>query len=458
MPAVHAGVAWVASPGGPGPVPAITLTAASGTNAIKRSGTNGINVANSTTFEDLSANFLAAPAVNAGDSLYIGATAYEIAVVVSGTELTLVTPIVTAHTATSYAAYKIATQFTFSAPTVAVATIQVLVTPIPAGTDIVCTRPGRADIILRSVAGAPPAFLPPINGNSGVAYFDGSGTIAQIATSIRRAINNIPAVTSVTLPNVVTSSTTCMPLGRATDDGVDTISIYGITQTGRVGTLDTVDQPWASRSITGSPALFTITQFTTAVDANAWPDSPIYVNTNQYVSGIKNVMWNVYKALVNSANGLVPYIIPQTSSNFFADNTVDDPLIRTIYLVATFNGTNGNNMTAAGTSPAPPSPPPNPKRVYINLAGNPDPENFAGGIDPLPTVAAVSVASSVYIPASSAITLSIGSEGNRQALNTSSFWATEPGSKFGIVLRSLSGEDVQCNVTYIQNRGYPDGV
>ena len=453
IPEANAGVNWTASSGGPGPIPAITLTADA--NAIVATGTSGVNAAGGTTFTDAAVNAFAG--VVAGDSLYIGATAYPIAVVVSVNELTLTTAIPTANTAASW---KVNKQYAFSAPTVAFATIKVNASPIPAGTQIRFNRPGRPAILLQAVNGAPPAFLPPINNNPGIAYFDGSGGIPAIALSIQRALNNIPAITSVLPPNVLTLPLACMPLGRADSDGIDTVTIYGQGQTGRVGTLDMSDITWASRTIQYVGGLFTIGQFAAnpGTDANVWPDSPMLLYANTYASGIKNIMWNVYKALVDPGNGLTPYIVPQLPANISNDNTDAFSLTRTIKLVAAFNGTDGNNLTALGASTDPPFPPANPRRVYVNTAGSPDPENFAGGVDPLPTSSSVTLATGLYIPPLSAITLSIGSEGNRQPLATSQFWSQQPGSKLGIVLKGLGGEDVMCNVTFVQNRGYPDGV
>jgi hypothetical protein len=80
----------------------------------------------------------------------------------------------------------------------------------------------------------------------------------------------------------------------------------------------------------------------------------------------------------------------------------------------------------------------------------------AGGVDAVP--AALAAATSTVIPAGAAVTLSIGSEGNRHPLGTDTFWAANGGSGYGIVAMTETGGPTSLNVTYINNRGYPEGV
>lgn len=80
----------------------------------------------------------------------------------------------------------------------------------------------------------------------------------------------------------------------------------------------------------------------------------------------------------------------------------------------------------------------------------------AGGVDAVP--ASIAAATSTVIPASSAITLSVGAEGNRQPLGTDTFWAANDGSGLGIVAQMAAGGPADLNVTYVNNRGYPEGV
>jgi len=80
----------------------------------------------------------------------------------------------------------------------------------------------------------------------------------------------------------------------------------------------------------------------------------------------------------------------------------------------------------------------------------------AGGTDAVP--AALVAATSTVIPPSGAITLSIGSTGNREELATDAFWLVNSGSGLGIVAQMEAGGPADLNVTYVNNRGYPEGV
>jgi hypothetical protein len=80
----------------------------------------------------------------------------------------------------------------------------------------------------------------------------------------------------------------------------------------------------------------------------------------------------------------------------------------------------------------------------------------AGGVDAVP--ASIAAAGSTVIPASSAITISVGAEGNRHALGTDTYWASNAGSGLGIVAQMEAGGPADLNVTYVNNRGYAEGV
>lgn len=60
----------------------------------------------------------------------------------------------------------------------------------------------------------------------------------------------------------------------------------------------------------------------------------------------------------------------------------------------------------------------------------------------------VSGANSTWLPPQTSVTLSIGSEGDRNDLG-----GDEGSSGYALVLRAGSGSDVHVNVTYVQNRG-----
>ena len=66
----------------------------------------------------------------------------------------------------------------------------------------------------------------------------------------------------------------------------------------------------------------------------------------------------------------------------------------------------------------------------------------------------VQQSNSLVIPAGLAVSLAIGSEGQRNQIAPTSFWAASgPGTKFVLAFRAAAGEDVLANVTYIQNSG-----
>jgi len=77
-------------------------------------------------------------------------------------------------------------------------------------------------------------------------------------------------------------------------------------------------------------------------------------------------------------------------------------------------------------------------------------------VDAVP--ASIAAAGSTVIPASSAITISVGAEGNRHALGTDTYWASNAGSGLGIVAQMEAGGPADLNVTYVNNRGYAEGV
>lgn len=70
--------------------------------------------------------------------------------------------------------------------------------------------------------------------------------------------------------------------------------------------------------------------------------------------------------------------------------------------------------------------------------------------------AALAVATAIQIPANSAITLAVGAEGNRHQMGTAAWWAANPGSNIVLYLDCAAGTP-NVNVTYVNNRGYPDG-
>jgi hypothetical protein len=99
-------------------------------------------------------------------------------------------------------------------------------------------------------------------------------------------------------------------------------------------------------------------------------------------------------------------------------------------------------------------------RISVPVGSTPT----ANGVNAIP--AALAAASSTVIPAGGAITLAIGSEGNRQPLGLSTWWddglgdltISGSGSGLGILVQMEAGGPADLNVTYVQNRGYSEGV
>jgi hypothetical protein len=111
--------------------------------------------------------------------------------------------------------------------------------------------------------------------------------------------------------------------------------------------------------------------------------------------------------------------------------------------------------TVAELDPAPFS---NTKEVIINNLSATDTvlTQVAVVYPAVPAVGAVTIANSTQIPSSSAISLCIGSEGNRNPLGTGNYWNIAPagfGSLLNIILANLSGNPIDVNVTYVQNVG-----
>lgn len=66
----------------------------------------------------------------------------------------------------------------------------------------------------------------------------------------------------------------------------------------------------------------------------------------------------------------------------------------------------------------------------------------------------VQQSNSLVIPAGSAVSLSLGTEGERNAVHPAAWWlANGPGTKFVLAFRAAAGTDVLVNVTYVQNTG-----
>ncbi len=120
----------------------------------------------------------------------------------------------------------------------------------------------------------------------------------------------------------------------------------------------------------------------------------------------------------------------------------------------------GFTITVAPNSVAELDPAPfsNTKEVIIsNLSGTETVLAQVAVVFPaVPAIGAVLPANSTQIPASSAVTLCIGSEGTRNPLGTLAYWNTAPagfGSLLNIVLGNGSQNSIDVNITYVQNVG-----
>jgi hypothetical protein len=156
-------------------------------------------------------------------------------------------------------------------------------------------------------------------------------------------------------------------------------------------------------------------------------------------NGPDSLLYNLSVA-VNDAGNSFATVTAENQTNVSLAATGSINIIK-VYILAVASGSAGNGLVLSTTSA---------EAVVDSPTAN--------GSDALPDAASITDDNSVVLPAGSAITLAIGSEGNRQPLADSTWWSTNPGSKLGIVLLAQSGTDIKVNVTYVQNRGYPDGV
>ena len=168
---------------------------------------------------------------------------------------------------------------------------------------------------------------------------------------------------------------------------------------------------------------------------------------------IQNFQLRVYQALIDPGNsflaeGVDIFLVEPSDLGNPGLPVFESP----IRVVSTLAGTLGNATVFTDTGADWATFAPAGQTVF-------SPGTLTGGVDALPLAAAVTSANSTILPAGAAITLAIGSEGNRQPLATVAFWAANPGSKLGVVAIMAPGAvAADLNVTYVQNRGYPDGV
>jgi hypothetical protein len=166
----------------------------------------------------------------------------------------------------------------------------------------------------------------------------------------------------------------------------------------------------------------------------------------------------------NDASANIAWAINDTSNGNGGDIQALNDLTSTDIDIFVYTpvGVAGNGLVISSTAPI--------TRI------NPQVAVSLNGANALP--AALAAATSTVIPAGGAITLSVGSEGNRQPLGGANFWNVDAGylpgslstgfsaihsyagqgSGLGIVVQMETGGPGALNVTYVQNRGYWEGV
>lgn len=185
---------------------------------------------------------------------------------------------------------------------------------------------------------------------------------------------------------------------------------------------------------TDNVAAMTITDFTGGVNMDGGekqPDGSILYNRRGDINN------NLAIAISDNANSFSPLF--EAQGHFRSTTSSTSEAYVTLLVNLYPRGTSGNGLV-----------------ITESATGITVTSPTAGGTDNIPS--SLAAATSTVIPAGAAITLSIGEEGNRQPLATESTWALYAGSKLGIVAQMESGADADLNVTYVQSRGYPQGV
>jgi hypothetical protein len=281
-------------------------------------------------------------------------------------------------------------------------------------------------------------------------YANGSGTAAVTTTLTVIAGARAPGSTDITAvagaaaqaANIATTINDCV-LSTAGPQEVMTASVAGPVVTVTAGAKEEVrgasgnaPQRGTGRSFRGitvssslaTAADLTLVQFTGGVNA----DGGITTTTDRASDDNREVDYlaNIAVGLNNGAGFAA--VISQAA----LDSSTPKVIAQVLPLGAGGNGVVLTENTAGArlsvTSPT------------------------AGGVDAVP--ASIAAATSTVIPPGSAITLALGSEGNRQALGTDAYWGVNSGSGYGLIAQMEAGGPADLNVTYINNRGYPEGV
>jgi len=238
-------------------------------------------------------------------------------------------------------------------------------------------------------------------------------------------------------------------LGAAAADQMY-IQVANVGATQASGDIIITAVPSAGDTIVIGLATLTVVAGPAGVDQVSIDTPPL---TGSATLQAQRVQLRTYEALIDPANTFltmnVDIFLVDPSDLFNPGLPVYESPIR---IVSTLVGTLGNatalSDTGVGWATFEPA---------RQTAASPG--NLAGGVNALPLVPTVTAANSTVLPAGAALTLSVGSEGNRNPLATLAFWAANPGSKLGIVVvMAAGGAASDLNVTYVQNRGYPDGV
>jgi hypothetical protein len=271
--------------------------------------------------------------------------------------------------------------------------------------------------------------------------FDAAVGAAAQAVNINTAIND-SIISSPPGPQQIATSTVLLTTVTLTA-GVR-VSLRGangnapVRKNGDATTSSLFPQVWVGTQLTATTATagaLTLGQFTGGVNAdgaqpyddNNAPGGPYY---NRSISYTQNIA-----VALNDAPGVAADV---TQVAYVTGPTAFDAVAR---VWANPIGTAGNGIVLTENTAG--------ARITVTSP-------TAGGVDAVP--ASIAAATSTVIPPGSAITLALGSEGNRQALGTDAYWGVNSGSGYGIIVQMEAGGPADLNVTYINNRGYPEGV
>ena len=346
----------------------------------------------------------------------------------------------------------------FSVGLKATGALTVNVANVTAGDTITLFPPGGAAQLTANGLDPAQYTLTAVNGPrvAGTLTFQAdAGSANAVAASILAAIQDAAANWTITATRVIDRGDTTAPANVVTIFGAtegDYLCPTGAT-TGTLSLLNT----WVLATTTANPGDITVsTPWGNGTNAEIQSDNPrlaqlgitgiaptdITYSDAQAINGTSSVGWNFLTAVNDPANSFAG-TFTAVARNVGSGASITSR--RIALLVTGLSGTAGDGLVVSTTAPSPGA---------VQILTSPT----SGGVDAVPAAASVTAANSTVVPAGGAITLAIGSEGNRNPLADSTYWAANPGSLLGIVLKAASGTNVDVNVTMVQNRGYSEGV